>query len=1059
MVTAGRNWCVLTVFTVSSALAGPANVSQAAWARDSGFEQDAGRGRFSWRHRGLEVELIPGGRLIFHLASASTFRILFEGANSRSTPEGELPSSSVIYRYRGAAQDWRTGHLWNRVRYKELYPGIDLVLFETDSQLEYNFEVRPQADPKSIRIRYAGAVVHLNPHGDLDIRGSGNPVQQKIPFAYQAGDWGKRRVDCRYHFDHGVATLVLARYDRDRFLVIDPVLNFSTYLGGTSFDSVFAAASDSSGNLYLAGETSSGNLPNGALPFRSNRDAWVGKLNSAGTQFLYVVYLGGNGYDSARGIAVDTSGNAYVTGVTASSNFPTTAGAYSTHNSGTQQAFAVKLGSSGQINYATYLGGSGLDAGFAIAVDSTGAAYVAGQASSGNFPVTPGVFQSSLHGGVSDCFVSKLNPAGSALSYSTYLGGNSLDLCAGIAVDSAGDAYVTGTTSSTNFPLQAPLQNGFPGSFAAFVTEINPTGSAAIYSTLLGGSSADSGSAIAVDATGAAYVAGSAGSSDFPTTAGALQTTLNGVRNAFVTKLAPGGASLLYSTFLGGSASDSASAIAVDSLGQAVVAGSTSSANFPVSNAIQSAFGGYFDAFGAVLNAAGTGLVFSSYFGGAGDDHALAAAALPGSHLFLAGMTASDNFPPASALQGSLAGNYDGFGLNTTYGVASAGEVFIPLTPCRVSDTRSGSGFTGAFGPPSLVAGATRNFPIPSSVCNVPVSAEAYSMNITVVPPGPLGYLTVWPAGSSVPVVATLNSLAGAVVANAAIVVAGQSGAISVFATNNTDAVMDINGYFGPSGAPQGLQFYPLTPCRVADTRTGSGFTGAFGAPSLAGGATRNFPVQQSSCGIPVAAQAYSMRMTVVAPGPLGFLSTWPAGQPQPVVATLNALSGGVIGNQAIVPAGSAGAIAVFASNNTDLVIDINGYFAPPGTGGLYFYPLTPCRVADTRTGSGFSGAFGPPSLVGGATRNFPMPSSACGIAATAKAYSLNVTVVAPGPLGFLTAWPAGQPLPVAATVNALSGGVVGSAAIVPGGTSGAVSIFAANNTDVVIDINGYFGP
>jgi hypothetical protein len=279
----------------------------------------------------------------------------------------------------------------------------------------------------------------------------------------------------------------------------------------------------------------------------------------------------------------------------------------------------------------------------------------------------------------------------------------------------------------------------------------------------------------------------------------------------------------------------------------------------------------------------------------------------------------------------------------------------------------------------------------------VPSNAQAYSFNITAVPHGALGYLTAWPAGSGVPIAATLNSPGGVVIANAALVPAGTSGAISLYASDDTDVVIDINGYFAPPGAPQALEFYPVLPCRIADTRTGSGFSGAFGSPALVAEATRDFPVQQSACGIPATAQAYSVRMTVVAPGPMGYLTTWPAGQPLPIVATLNAPNGGVVGNEAIVPAGISGDIDVYARANTDLVIDINGYFAPPGgTGALNFYPLAPCRVADTRSGDGFSGAFGPPALAAGASRDFPMLRSACGIPSTAQAYSLNLAAVVP---------------------------------------------------------------
>jgi hypothetical protein len=407
------------------------------------------------------------------------------------------------------------------------------------------------------------------------------------------------------------------------------------------------------------------------------------------------------------------------------------------------------------------------------------------------------------------------------------------------------------------------------------------------------------------------------------------------------------------------------------------------------------------------------------------------------------------------------------FTVNQAGDTITTGLAFFPLTPCRVVDTRSGaagSGTSGAFSTPSLVGGATRSFPIPQSPCNVPATAQAYSLNITLVPTAAVGYLTAWPTGSAMPGTTTLNSPNGAIVGNAAIVSAGTNGAISLFASNDTDVVIDINGYFAPPTS-QGLAFYPVTPCRVVDTRSGaagSGTTGAFSSPSLVAGATRNFPIPSSDCGIPSSSAAYSMRMTVVAPGPLGYLTTWPAGQPFPVVATLNALDGGVVGNEAIVPAGTNGAISVYATNNTDLVIDINGYFAPPGNpGALYFYFLPPCRVADTRSGSGFSGGFGPPSLVGGTSREFAMPASVCAIPDSALAYSLNMTVVVPSGdgLGYLTAWPTGQTFPVAATLNALDGGVVAAGSIVPAGSGGAINVFASNPTDLVIDINGYFAP
>ena len=385
----------------------------------------------------------------------------------------------------------------------------------------------------------------------------------------------------------------------------------------------------------------------------------------------------------------------------------------------------------------------------------------------------------------------------------------------------------------------------------------------------------------------------------------------------------------------------------------------------------------------------------------------------------------------------------------TQAGLTTSGLAFYPATPCRVADTRNA---TGPFGGPIMGAGSTRNFAVPSSPCGIPATAQAYSLNVTVVPPGPLGYLTAWPTGQSQPYVSTLNSSNGAVIANAAIVPAGANGAVSVFASDATHVIIDINGYFAPPGSPGALAFYPATPCRVADTRNASG---PFGGPSLAAGSTRNLTVPSSSCGIPATAQAYSLNMTVVPPGPLGYLTAWPAGQTQPYVSTLNALQGQIAANAAIVPAGTNGAISVFVSDASDVIVDINGYFGPPGgTGALYFYPATPCRIADTRNANG---TFGGPSLGAGATRTFPIPSSSCGLPSTAQAYSLNMTVVPPGSLLYLGTWPAGEAQPVVSTLNDLQGQVIANAAIVPAGTSGAIGVYVSDPTNLIIDINGYF--
>ena len=261
-------------------------------------------------------------------------------------------------------------------------------------------------------------------------------------------------------------------------------------------------------------------------------------------------------------------------------------------------------------------------------------------------------------------------------------------------------------------------------------------------------------------------------------------------------------------------------------------------------------------------------------------------------------------------------------------GVTSQGLALYPVTPCRVADTRNPS---GPFGGPIMSSGSTRSFVVPQSACNIPAGAQAYSLNITVVPPAPLGYLTAWPTGQAQPYVSTLNSYNGATIANAAIVPAGTGGAISIYVSDATQVIIDINGYFAAPGGAGALAFYPATPCRVADTRNPNG---PFGGPSLAAGATRNFTVPQSACNVPSSAQAYSLNMTVVPPGPLEYLSTWPTGQTQPYVSTLNALQGQIAANAAIVPAGANGDISVCVSDPSNVIVDIERVFCASGQSG-----------------------------------------------------------------------------------------------------------------------------
>ena len=400
--------------------------------------------------------------------------------------------------------------------------------------------------------------------------------------------------------------------------------------------------------------------------------------------------------------------------------------------------------------------------------------------------------------------------------------------------------------------------------------------------------------------------------------------------------------------------------------------------------------------------------------------------------------------------------------------ITSSALQFLAVPPCRIMDTRTpaaGGTFpaNSTFGSPDIAAGAVRAIPIPSSACGVPASAMAYSLNFTVVASTwKVGSLTVWPTGPAQPLVSTLTSPDGSVLASAAIVPAGTAGSINASSTDDTDLVVDINGYFVPPAAGT-LQFYPLPPCRVLDTRltsNGGSFppNTTFGSPSLDGVNGRSYPIPSSSCGVPAKAAAYSFNLTAVPQGGLGFVTAWPTGQTQPFVSTLNSYDGTVLANAAIVPAGTAGAVSFFASNPTDLAVDINGYFAPPGSGGLNFYTVLPCRLVDTTQPNG---TFGGPAITALATRNFPLSQGPCGLPASPvlQAFSLSITASPQGALGYLSTWPAGGTQPFVSTLNGYKGLAVANAAIVPAGSPGSISVFVTTTSNITIDTAGYFGP
>lgn len=465
--------------------------------------------------------------------------------------------------------------------------------------------------------------------------------------------------------------------------VVAGQLVYSTYLGGASADIGEGITVDNSGNAYITGVTGSTDFPTTGgtldISFNGGYDVFVTKLNASGTGLVYSTYLGGGIGDYSRSIAVDSSGNAYITGFTNSSDFPTTPGAFDTTINGEYDSFVTKLNANGSVVvYSTFLGGGTTDYGFGIAIDGLGNAYIMGYTLSTNFPTTAGAIDTTYNGGTSygDVFVSKLNASGSALVYSTYLGGGSEDWGYGIALDSSGNAYITGNTNSTNFPTTAgaydTTYNG--GLWDAFVSKLNASGTALIYSTYLGGDGVDLADRIAVDTAGNAYITGNA-DPNFPVTAGAYDTSFNGTWDVFVTKLNAGGTALLYSTYLGGSGGDRGSSIAIDSAGNAYITGETNSPNFPTTlGAFDTSYNGgslsgenYGDGFVSMLNTSGTELVYSTYFGGSADDRGNAIAVDNAGNVYIAGQTLSTNFP-------ITAGAYD-----TTYngGTPTLGDVVV----------------------------------------------------------------------------------------------------------------------------------------------------------------------------------------------------------------------------------------------------------------------------------------------------------------------------------------------------------------------------------------------
>jgi hypothetical protein len=621
----------------------------------------------------------------------------FLGANPAAQVVGLDPlASHSTYLMSSNPAAWRTDvPNFARVAYQDLYPGVSLVFYGNQQKLEYDLAVAPGADPSAIHFAITGTQgISLDAQGNLLLHTTGSDVVEQAPVIYQELASGRQTVAGRYVLGaNGDVSFAVDSYDTSRPLVIDPVLSYSTYLGGTKSDIGKAIAVDSAGNAYVVGQTFSPDFPTAQAlqptggstvdrPFAGQEDLFIAKLNASGTALLYSTYLGGTtGSSSGQGIAVDAAGNVYVTGSTAAIDFPTV-NPLQAASGGLTDAFLVKLDPTGSaLVYSTYLGGSGSDVIQAIAVDAAGNAYITGNTTSVNFPtlnaLQPTDPTDPNFPGMNTGFVAKVNVSGTALVYATHLGGHGFTYPQAIATDAAGSCYVTGYTTSDDFPLAHPLQATPGGNVDAFVTKLNADGSALVYSTYLGGVNADEGHSIAVDEAGNAYVTGSTTSFNFPTV-NALQAYPGGT-DVFVAKLNASGSALDYSTFLGGADYDTGVSIAVDSAGNAYIVGSTSSKDFRTTHPIQPAVTGVGDAFVVKLNAVGSALLFSTFLGGSSGSSGNGIAVDGTGNVYIIGTTSSPDFPTVHPIQPGAAASNDVFVTKINLASTSPGQLQLRL--------------------------------------------------------------------------------------------------------------------------------------------------------------------------------------------------------------------------------------------------------------------------------------------------------------------------------------------------------------------------------------------
>lgn len=995
--------------------------------------------------------------LDFLLPNASA-AMQFVGAR-RATVSGLLPQPGVTNYFRGKPEEFVRGvpH-FSRVQLRSLYPGIDMICYGAKGRVEYDFVIAPGFDPAQIRFRFGNAAI--DPAGDLVLSTPTGEVRQHKPISYQTIAGRRVPVDSRFVLDNGVVRFAVGDYNRSHPLVIDPSIVYSTWIG-SQFGYVFGLTVDATGAAYIAGRFASiqGMGLSGA--------GFVLKLNPSGTAYQYINIIEGS---TPRSIALTPAGAPVVTGI-AGYNFPIK-NAYQSQLKGESDMFLTKFTPAGNdLEFSTYFGGSAIDEGYKVKVDSLGAIYLLGYTFSTDLPLRSAA-RSTLQG-ATDLTLTKFNDTASQLIFSTYLGTTGSEdrplpssgvATSGMTLLQSGSVIVSGTGGG-DLPLLNPVLSTNSG---LFLLKLSTLGVIEQSTWVPGG-----GGPVTADSSDTVYVAGK------------LTLVPGGANSVGISRFIPGTTSYQTILNLGGGAKTNLYDIATDPAGNVYVSGGSPGALTAV-RSMQAPT--TLDAYVARITPTGT-LTYGTYIGGTGPDEAFALAIDSTGAAYIGGYSQSSDFPvvnPAAQNGKGLTGQ-DGFVAKITESPDSTfGQVVITTAPLNSGLTVTVDGVTQT-APVTLLwlNGSTHSISTtatqgstnfryrflnwssgPAITQNVTTAGSPYTANFatevrlsTDVFPIGGGTITVTPSSSDgfyavgTQVTVTATPAAGRTFLGFTGALSGTAATqtLTITAPANQAALTVLANFSASTTVLPGLGFVPIAPCRLIDTRQGAFITG---------GSTRTITVA-GGCGIPSTARAYSLNATVVPRRPLSYLTLYPTGQSQPFVSTLNAFQGQIIANAAIVPAGTGGAINAFATDDTELIIDVNGYFTDAGTPEpLSFYPMTPCRVIDTRTGTGGPGGqFGAPSLVGGVARSFPVQSSNCGIPANARAYAFNVTVVPPGPLDYITVFPTQNTVPLVSTQNSPGGRVLANMALVPAGSNGAISLYAPQTTDAVVDIFGYFAP